>query len=182
MEDCEMMKRMKEWSQMPVLPRLSHARPFIMGCAILSVMLYHYSPLLEANTICLFKRGHYGVELFLLLSGMGLVHLLGKDNRLGAFYYRRAIRILPALFLAYVAIHLSSGKSWIYSFGCMGWNWWYIRGLFFYYMVAPLPLPFFRHGPLGMEVGCLSCCAFNVYGNRTASQRVECWRNPLFLA
>ena len=83
---------------------LSRYRSALMGVATLWVMLFHAYPF-EFGVLPLdaFKAvGFCGVDLFILLSGMGLSVSLQRragQERLGAYYRRRLSRILPAYWL-----------------------------------------------------------------------------------
>ena len=83
---------------------ISRYRSALMGVATLWVMLFHAYPF-EFGVLPLdaFKAvGFCGVDLFILLSGMGLSVSLQRragQERLGAYYRRRLSRILPAYWL-----------------------------------------------------------------------------------
>ena len=72
--------------------------------AIAAVLLYH--------TAALLPGGHFGVDLFFVLSGFLITTLLLEEQArkgtisLRAFYRRRALRLLPALF-ALLAVFLA---------------------------------------------------------------------------
>ncbi len=81
-------------SRVPYLPGLDGLR----AIAVVSVMLYH------ANSTWL-SGGFLGVEVFFVISGYLITLLLISEKertgrvRLGQFWFRRARRLLPALFL-----------------------------------------------------------------------------------
>lgn len=81
-------------SRVPYLPGLDGLR----AIAVVSVMLYH------ANSAWL-SGGFLGVEVFFVISGYLITLLLISEKertgkvRLGQFWFRRARRLLPALFL-----------------------------------------------------------------------------------
>jgi peptidoglycan/LPS O-acetylase OafA/YrhL len=77
----------------------------VRAAAVLVVMLYHSGP-------TWFTAGFLGVDVFLVLSGFLITLLLvqeaqgsGTINR-GAFWGRRARRLLPAVFAVLVAVAL----------------------------------------------------------------------------
>lgn len=82
----------------------------LRGTAILLVVGYHAWP-------ALFPGGSHGVTLFFVLSGFLITRLLVAEMdqdgrlRLGAFYWRRALRLLPALLLI-SAVFLIAGGPW----------------------------------------------------------------------
>jgi peptidoglycan/LPS O-acetylase OafA/YrhL len=83
--------------------RLSHVPAFdgLRGLAIALVMLFH----LHGK---LFKGGYVGVDLFFVLSGFLITALLVQEWErhaaisLGRFYVRRALRLLPALYVVLI--------------------------------------------------------------------------------
>ena len=78
--------------------RLSNYRDPLKGIAILWVCLFHARLGLENVPVIgpLQSIGYLGVDIFLLLSGMGLAHSLGKASSLTQYLRRRAVRLLPA--------------------------------------------------------------------------------------
>jgi len=81
-------------SRVPYLPGLDGLR----AIAVVAVMVYH------ANSTWL-SAGFLGVEVFFVISGYLITLLLISEKertgrvRLGQFWFRRARRLLPALFL-----------------------------------------------------------------------------------
>jgi peptidoglycan/LPS O-acetylase OafA/YrhL len=77
----------------------------LRGVAVLSVLLFHAGyfliPSLDAN---LLPGGFIGVDLFFVLSGFLMTHiLLDRSQNYRAFYLRRVARIFPALYLFMLA-------------------------------------------------------------------------------
>lgn len=85
------------------------------GLAALLVCLFHYETVIPVtgnaalggyNPAFIFRAGHSGVEFFFVLSGfiIFLAHRndLGRPQRLGTFYQKRAIRILPIFWLTVI--------------------------------------------------------------------------------
>ncbi len=98
---------------------LSRYRSELMGAAMLWVMLFHASklelglPILDLAR----KAGFGGVDLFILLSSMGLaLSLIRREQDYTAFMLRRAGRILPsyyAVMLPYTLfLILAQGVPW----------------------------------------------------------------------
>ena len=84
---------------------LSKYRSELMGAAMLWVMLFHAADLtFPIPGLDLFRAaGFGGVDIFILLSAMGLsLSLSRRDQEYGAFLVRRARRILPAYFVVMV--------------------------------------------------------------------------------
>ena len=84
----------------------------IRGLAILGVLFYHgfywsrdlrlYSPW-QRHFLTLMAPGQFGVNLFFVLSGFLITGILldsrNRPDYYGRFYFRRALRILPAYYL-----------------------------------------------------------------------------------
>src|SRR3954449_391264 len=82
----------------PALPRV-RALDGLRGLAVAGVLAYH----------CGFgwaRGGFLGVSLFFTLSGFLITSLLLEDHALGAFWSRRARRLLPAALVALAGIVL----------------------------------------------------------------------------
>ena len=85
---------------------ISTERAALMGFAILWVMFFHSAAdLSNIPVIGIIKRfGNLGVDIFLLLSGLGLFYSANKisyeNNNIAAciknFYIKRLLRIVPA--------------------------------------------------------------------------------------
>jgi peptidoglycan/LPS O-acetylase OafA/YrhL len=80
----------------------------IRGIAILAV-IWHHSVGLDPLPLEFFGRGYLGVDLFFVLSGFLITHLLLKERRatgsisLKQFYIRRTLRIFP-LYYTYIIV------------------------------------------------------------------------------
>lgn len=133
---------------------LSRFRTQIMGAATIGVILCHAVlwddelPFVFAKVLSL---GNFGVDIFLLVSGMGIFYSLNKSgsSNLQNWYMRRFVRIL----IPYVVI---MGPYWIwyctynkcfnrffYYFSMMSF-WkehigaWYLAGLIPLYLLSPI--------------------------------------------
>jgi peptidoglycan/LPS O-acetylase OafA/YrhL len=77
----------------------------IRALAVLAVMVFHVWPVLGGYN---YLGGFLGVDVFFVLSGYLITTLLLREQaiqhkiRLGAFYARRALRLLPALALTLI--------------------------------------------------------------------------------
>ncbi len=83
---------------MQLIRNLSTYRNPIKGIAILWVCFFHAKLGLEQVPVlgALQQIGYLGVDLFMLLSGMGLYHSLDRNPSLPGYLKRRAQRLLPA--------------------------------------------------------------------------------------
>lgn len=125
-----------------------------MGLAAIMVLLHHeWLPIAPKGTIFIqienYIRytGFIGVDIFLLLSGMGMYYAIQKHD-LKTFYKRRYIRILPPLLIIAVIMVLVDGWS-LEQFICniTGINFytkstfsflWYAIAIIQLYLVFPL--------------------------------------------
>ncbi|MCD8219674.1 MAG: acyltransferase [Ruminococcus sp.] len=92
---------------------ISKYRGSIMGVAIVGILLCHYN---ECRTIQglspsvlskVLGLGCCFVDVFLILSGVGLYYSFSKNNDVAAFYKRRLLRLLPTYLIIAV-------PYWIY--------------------------------------------------------------------
>lgn len=133
---------------------LSRCRGELMGLSMLWVMLYHafaWAP--KWRWLSAVKGlGYCGVDVFLLLSGMGLaVSLCKRPQSYGGFLKKRLTRVLPAFWLVvgvYGVILRLGGATTLKT---MGWTlttlsyWlvkpgyfnWYIPALLGFYLLTP---------------------------------------------
>ena len=86
---------------------LSKYRTELMGIAIIWVVLYHgneYGMILPSSLNIVnfvLEKGRGGVDIFLLLSGLGLYYSFSKDSNIKSFYKKRVLRvIIPYLLIA----------------------------------------------------------------------------------
>ena len=147
---------------------LSRYRSELMGLAILWVMLFHaYEFHFFIRPLDAFKGiGFAGVDVFILLSAMGLYVSLSraserKSASTSSFFLRRFVRILPAYWLV-VGLY----SLWLIWRGQIGWRtalwslstlhyWfhipdtfnWYIPAILAFYLLAPLYARLFRRCP-----------------------------------
>lgn len=138
---------------------LSRCRSELMGLAILWVMLFHAYPFsFDIAPLDSFKRhGFAGVDVFLLLSAMGLYVSLAKKGS-DHFFRRRLIRVMPAYWLVvglYSLLLLWRGRiGWPvvlwnlsalhYWFQIPGSFNWYVPALLAFYALTPLYVRLFR--------------------------------------
>lgn len=127
---------------------LSDGRELLMGAAMLYVMLFHteltgavYPPGLWE----FLRFGFTGVDLFLLLSGIGMVFSLEGNSRALPFYARRARRIYPDVVpwvLAFSLINMWAGRCSLPLLiaNCLGVGYWVSgsKGAFNWYLSAIL--------------------------------------------
>lgn len=133
---------------------LSKYRTELMGVAILWVMLFHSFDLDMGLPLLEWVRaaGFGGVDIFILLSSMGLVMSLSKrEQSYSQFMARRAGRVLPAYYLVMVPYTLFLVLTRDAPLSALIWNaallyyWmrpagafnWYVAGSMSFYAVTP---------------------------------------------
>lgn len=127
---------------------ISKNRLAIMGFALLSIMFFHqnFTSVFPFNIFHSF--GFWGVDVFLFLSGMGLVNSLEKYST-ATFYKRRFNRLVPSLILcgtAKLALFLLLDQSVsnisevfnmsIWSLVCL-YSSWFVYTIIILYISAP---------------------------------------------
>lgn len=141
---------------------LSRYRGELMGLAMLGVMLFHaYELELTSLPLRAFRQmGFAGVDIFLLLSGMGICCSMYRreGEPVGQYYLRRCRRLLPAFWLVVglysVALALAGRIRpdvilWNLSTLSYWWNIpggfnWYVSAIVVLYLFAPLYYRLFR--------------------------------------
>ncbi len=156
------------------LSLLSKYRTHIMGVAMLWIMWFH-SPFYGKTEAFHFIHniGFYGVDMFLMVSGLGLYFSMRKSKGIGDFYKKRAVRILPAYLLVTVSWYLFFKKD--VSFGdkvlsIFGINYfrgsiysrpeyfdWFLPTLFVLYLLTPLYDKLFQKAAVKWKLTLLAC-------------------------
>ena len=146
-----------------------------MGFAMLWVMLFHcFNIHISQPVLYAFKAiGYCGVDIFIVMSGLGQYVSLSKGGTLKDYYFRRFSRILPAYWLVVgvyglvlrllertsltmVAWNLSTLQYW---FGITGGFNWYVPALLMFYLLAPFYVRWLRRCRSGFL---LTLCTFPV--------------------
>lgn len=138
--------------------KISKYRKEIMGFATLWIFYFHVEELLFSNSSIkilkqiewyIWKTGYCGVEIFLFLSGMGLVYAIHKET-IKEFYFRRFLRVYPAFFVWFtLSTIIRSDKMTVTEYiGRLTFytNWaenllaykWYIAVILMFYLWFPL--------------------------------------------
>lgn len=129
------------------LSDISSYRGELMGLAMIFVMLFHVSLPKSEAMYGLVRCGNVGVDMFLLLSGVGLWYAWSKKPGLKRFYLRRFKRIYPAWLIVaslYYIPQFLTVKGGGYSPDVpnlianilVGWSFWRIDDLTFWFIPA----------------------------------------------
>lgn len=154
MKNCK-----EEVNENTILELIISNRPFLMGVAIIIVIIYHLFCWVY-NPIGLFNIGYVGVDIFLFLSGLGLSYSYEK-NSIIKFYKNRIIRIYPLYLISVLTTYLFFQHNWstfdlfanistigFYTKGGIFRYDWYLESLFTLYISYPL---FYFYGKIKME-------------------------------
>lgn len=147
---------------------LSKYRGAIMGLAAIWILIFHEWIQLSTtpedgsfhllNTLERYIKaiGFCGVDIFLMLSGIGLTFAIKKDS-LGKFYYRRLRRILlPFLTVAVIRCVLEHWEANIFWGNITGWRFytvsmysylWFVPAICTLYLLFPLYYKLFLKAP-----------------------------------
>ena len=116
-----------------------------MGCAMIAIMLFH-QPFFYDNYVVTFFHlfGHWGVDVFLLVSGFGVVNSLCK-NTTKQYYKNRVNRIVPTCIFVGLCKCILMQIGFV-NFTVYNDNYfliltelalWYIYAIVVYYTIAP---------------------------------------------
>lgn len=132
------------------LALISKYRSELMGIAMLLVV-WHHIPISINSTVYDFLKlnAGFGVDIFLLCSGMGLYFSMSKGLGLRNYYLKRFVRIFPiwTLFLlclnfvrgnfdlTYLFLKITTIGWWM---GNVGMDYWFIPNIVVLYILYPL--------------------------------------------
>lgn len=121
----------------------SKHRSYLMGISMICIMIFHQG-FLEGPVFSFFHAcGHWGVDMFLVVSGFGIAHSLTKNSR-KEFYRHRINRLLPAC-IVFGCIRFAVTLSWYgldipkraFVLMPLSLTMWYIVAIVLFYLVAP---------------------------------------------
>lgn len=140
---------------------LSKYRTELMGAAMLWVMLFHAQDLVLGVPLLDWVRatGFGGVDIFILLSSMGLVYSLSRrEQPYGEFMARRASRVMPAYLVMIIPYTLwkvllgEAQPSALFWNATLSYYWtrpkgafnWYVSALMIFYALTPAVFRFLK--------------------------------------
>ena len=121
---------------------ISSYRSSIMGFATIMVLLVHQYTVLDSAILDVFSHiGHWGVDIFLFVSGYGIAHSLAKNKTL-VFFQNRIRKVLPICLLiggfGLVLSIIHNQVDWVNLIPrllCL--DNWYIYTISIYYLLSP---------------------------------------------
>ena len=130
------------------LQDISVYRSELMGWSILWIMMLHFTFTQIKPLGFIAQYGFAGVEIFMLVSGLGLFYSLHSNHNIFQFYKKRLLRIFPTYYILgifasillfhdniidYFLRHSTLG-FWI---GGIYWEW-YIPSIVLLYLISPI--------------------------------------------
>ena len=127
---------------------ISTYRSELMGWAILWIMMLHFTFTQIKPLGFIAQYGFAGVEIFFLVSGLGLFYSLDKDNNPLKFYKKRLFRIFPTYYIigifGSIFLYHDNLLDYLFRYTTIGY-WtggkygdWYIPALLSLYLFAPV--------------------------------------------
>lgn len=138
------------------LEKLSKFRKQIMGFAILLIVICHSTLYLENVVISTAYRiakqlSKIGVDIFLLMSGMGLFYSFSNNKDIGKFYKKRIKRIIPQYLIVVVvagivsiALSMESITTFLWKYSLISFYTdaemavWFIAAILLLYLLFPM--------------------------------------------
>lgn len=181
------------------LGALSRHRAALYGIAAVLLMISHAPLDLPANAIgrvagWMKEASTCAVELFVLLSPMGLYRSLKSGRRLAAFYRRRLLRVaLPAFIVAAVFYGSNAGSVSAYLLSLTFISYWFGHSTFWYvgfiltmYALYPAIYALQRRSPRALWALFVGSILFSLFVDRVFSEHAAVYgpgidRIPIFL-
>lgn len=126
---------------------ISKHRSELMGWAIVWIMMLHFTFNQIKPLGFIAQYGFAGVEIFMMVSGLGLYFALDKNNDIRYFYKRRFLRIFPTYyfigFFASIFLFHDNIFSYLFRYSTIGFwvggpSWeWYVPSIVALYIIAP---------------------------------------------
>lgn len=127
---------------------ISTYRSELMGWSILWIMMLHFTFTQIKPLGFIAQYGFAGVEIFMLVSGLGLFYSLHSNHNIFQFYKKRLLRIFPTYYilgiLASILLFNDSIIDYLYRYSTVGfwiggsyWEW-YIPSIVVLYLLSPL--------------------------------------------
>lgn len=119
-----------------------------MGWSILWIMMLHFSFTQIKPLGFIAQYGFAGVEIFMLMSGLGLYYSLHSNHHILQFYKKRLLRIFPTYYIlgifASILLFHDSIIDYFFRYSTLGfwiggiyWEW-YIPSIVLLYLISPI--------------------------------------------
>lgn len=129
------------------IKNISEYRSELMGWSIIWIMMLHFRFENISQIGFVAQYGFTGVDIFLLVSGLGLYYSLDKDSRIFPFYKKRLLRIFPTYYIlgifASILLFHDSILTYLFRYTTIGfwtggvfWEW-YVPSIVLLYFAAP---------------------------------------------
>lgn len=160
---------------------LSQARTFLMGCAIIWIVIYHIrkhivfpNERMQVLFNIVAQFGYGGCDIFLFLSGFGLANSLKKNRDFAHYMGRRMKRILPAyipfIFLYIGGLAFAGNIGFREALGNISFLgfWldidtqfnWYVQAIVGFYLLAPVIVWVYGKYNAQWKSSCLLLCSY----------------------
>ena len=127
---------------------ISVYRSELMGWSILWIMMLHFTFTQIKPLGFIAQYGFAGVDIFMLVSGLGLFYSLHSNHNIFQFYKKRLLRIFPTYYLlgifASILLFHDNIIDYLYRYSTVGfwigglyWEW-YIPSIIMLYLLSPL--------------------------------------------
>ena len=127
---------------------ISTYRSELMGWSILWIMMLHFTFTQITPLGFVAQYGFAGVDIFMLMSGLGLFYSLEKDSNPLRFYKKRLFRIFPTYYIIGFFVNLITTHddllTFLFKYSTIGY-WtggayadWFIPSIIALYLIAPL--------------------------------------------
>lgn len=145
--------------------KISEFRTHLMGVAMIFIMLFHQYWISFPPFSAFHIWGHYGVDIFLFVSGFGLAFSLEK-NSIRVFYHNRIIRLLPLCIFCgvckytiyYIGRESLQGIRSCTLWTLMGLDLWFIQTIWVFYLLSPFLFYVVKRSPLLLCVIIYAVC------------------------
>ena len=161
---------------------ISTYRSELMGWAIIWIMMLHFTFTQIKPLGFIAQYGFAGVEIFMMVSGLGLYFSLDRNCSIWYFYRKRVLRIFPTyyilgIFASFLLFH-DNILNYLYRYSTIGfwtgglyWEW-YVPSIVVLYIIAPILKKTIDRGQLILLV-CLSIIIFFISYFIVANEIIE---------
>lgn len=130
------------------LSDISKFRSELMGWAIVWIMMLHFTFNQIKPLGFIAQYGFAGVDIFMMVSGLGLYFSLEKNNDIGYYFKRRFLRIFPTYYMigggASIILFHDTFFTYLFRYSTIGFwingpSWeWYVPSIVALYIIAPV--------------------------------------------